>query len=62
MTSHCAIAILLSALVLALGLEPDPQSGTYVVASLSWRLAALLTFIGYMASAATLELRRHRGG
>ncbi|MGD8643260.1 MAG: hypothetical protein PVI15_03170 [Chromatiales bacterium] len=59
MTRHCAIAILLSALVLALGLEPDPSTGSYEVTSLSWRVAALITFLGYLLSAVTICAKRH---
>ncbi len=59
MARHCGIAFLLSALVLTLGLELDPSSGSYEVTSLSWRLAALATFLGYLLPALTIRARRH---
>lgn len=60
MTVHWAIAILLSALVLTLGLEPTPETGTYAVSELSWQIAALAVFLAYLATAATFGLaRRH---
>ncbi|MGD8497440.1 MAG: hypothetical protein PVG82_00940 [Chromatiales bacterium] len=60
MTVHWAIAILLSAVVLALGLEPAAEAGAYVVSKGSWQIAALAVFLAYLGSAATFGLtRRH---
>lgn len=60
MTGHCGVALLLSALILALGMESDPNTGSYVVHALAWKLGALGTSLGYLACAATITLRRHR--